>query len=143
MSDDGFMDGYTGAGNNIPIRPSLDSNGVAYCDYSSVSSNPNVKLQNVVVSFEYEAWFTGEIDDVSLAANLFRAESKMLNYLASKSGLDDPNGDCVNLYNAAKQTPPPNLRFLAAARSAQGLIKKDCEYYWLCFISLNPHWDLY
>jgi hypothetical protein len=104
MSDD-FMNNWVGAGTSTSIYPTLNlAAGVAICNYTD---SPAVRVKTIKLTFDYEAWFTGDMDSASLASGIKNVGTKLLGYLASSAGLCDTlvctanSNDCIDLFNKA------------------------------------------
>ena len=102
MSDDTWMNNWNGVG--VSTSPTILAGGGAYCDYSPTA---NVQVNTFKVTFDYEAWFTGNIDFSSLSSGVTQVNSKLLGFLASSVGLCDTlactenSNNCIDIYNKA------------------------------------------
>jgi hypothetical protein len=113
-------------GTGVTNTPIINPSGGAYCDYSST---PGSEVKSFKITFDYESWFTGNIDAASLASDIQNVDKKLVGYLASSVNLCDTlsctanSGSCVDIYNKAVN----NVGIVGISKNSTDIIQTKCK----------------
>ncbi len=87
-------------------------------------------MKSVEVTFDYEAWFTGDIQPASLALGVKNVDSKLLGYLASAVNMCDGiqctanSANCIDIYNKALI----NIGIVGISKNSTDIIQTKCTW---------------
>jgi hypothetical protein len=130
MGTDDFMNGYTGAGTTLPAPVNIVKTdnlfSSVYCDMSNYPE----KTKDFTVPIFYEAYFTGNVDDVSLKNHVKNMNSKLVAYLASTAGLcDGLTCDSNTLHCLSQLTKSQQTNAIMGVKvTTESDIRTGCKY---------------